>query len=175
MARKLKPQRVHTEEIEPEEWVPIRYARDYFISNWGRVYSYRSDKYLKPRPSPWGYAQVCLSMNGERVWAYVHRLVAEHFIPGEDEGLEVNHIDGDKLYNNEINLEWVTKGMNNKHAFDTGLRKGRGINVRINETDVVTASIQEAADLVGMTLQGVRYALKNGTKTRDGWSFSYVD
>lgn len=160
--------------MDNEEWLPIRHQPEYLISNWGHVYSFKREIILKPRPSPWGYLQVCLSKDGERSWKYIHRLVAEHFIPGEDDGLEVNHIDGDKTYNNEINLEWVTKRMNNQHAYDIGLRRGRGIRVQDNTTGVVYESIAACAEAIGMTPPGVKYALRYGTTTRFGGTFSYV-
>lgn len=161
--------------MDQEEWVEIRDFPNYFVSNWGRVYSLRADTLLKPRPSGWGYMQVCFSQSGVRTMKYVHRLVAEHFIPGEDVGLEVNHIDGDKTYNNETNLEWVTKRMNNQHAYATGLRKGKGIVVRVLETGNVYNSIRECANAIGLTPPGVKYALRYGTKTRNGFSFEYAD
>ena len=54
---------------------------------------------------------------------YVHRLVAEAFIPNPDNLAEVNHIDGDRQNNHLNNLEWVTREGNLRHAIDTGLRK----------------------------------------------------
>lgn len=171
MVVELRPRK----RIEPEEFLPIRGWEDYLISNWGRVFSVRSKKLLKARPSEWGYAQVCLSKRGARLWAYIHVLVAQRFVPGEDEGLEVNHIDGDKSYNNEINLEWVTKRENNQHAIDTGLRRPRGVKIHINETGENFDSIKACADHIGMTPNGVRYALRYGTKTRGGFSFEYID
>lgn len=157
-----------------EEWTEIRNHPDYLISSWGRVYSVKRDLVMRPYPSEWGYMRICLRENGDKDWRYIHRLVAEHFIPGEDEGLDVNHIDGDKTYNNEINLEWVTKSMNNQHALDIGLRKPSGIAIQIMETGDIYPSIAECARAIGMTLPGVRYALRYGTKTRNGWSFQYA-
>lgn len=158
-----------------EDWLPIYKFNSYVISNWGRVASLRRDELLKPRLSEWGYLQVCLSQNGVQRWAYVHRLVAEAFVPGMEDGLEVNHIDGDKLDNHEINLEWVTKGENNTHAHKTGLNPGRGIRIRVIETGEEFPSIQAAAQHVGITPTGVKYALRYGITTRTGWSFEYVD
>lgn len=161
--------------IEEEEWLSVKGFDHYLISNWGRVYNTRTDALLNPRLSDWGYLQVCLSDGSRKSWRYVHRLVAESYIPGEDVGLEVNHIDGDKTYNNEINLEWVTKSMNNQHAIDTGLRTPRGVSCRIVNTGEVFRSISDLAKRVGMTPVGVKYALRYGTKTRNGLKFEYVD
>lgn len=51
----------------------------------------------------------------------IHRLVAELFIKSIDDNLVVNHIDGNKLNNNVINLEIITPKENSIHAIKTGL------------------------------------------------------
>jgi len=47
---------------------------------------------------------------------YVHRLVAETFIPNPEKHKVVNHINGDKLDNRVDNLEWCSSQTNTEKA-----------------------------------------------------------
>jgi hypothetical protein len=71
----------------------------------------------KPVRMKTGYLQIMLPKHGSRVTLYVHRIVAEAFVPGRADGLVVNHKDGNKGNNRAENLEWVTSGENNAHAY----------------------------------------------------------
>jgi hypothetical protein len=69
-----------------------------------------------------GYKQVHLYMNGNAKHCKIHRLVADMFIKGKKENLQVNHINGIKTDNRACNLEWVTQEENMKHAYSIGLQ-----------------------------------------------------
>lgn len=68
-----------------------------------------------------GYVSVRLSKNGKIYTRFVHRLMAEAFIPNPLNKKYVNHIDGDKKNNSLKNLEWVTHSENIRHAYRLGL------------------------------------------------------
>jgi hypothetical protein len=53
---------------------------------------------------------------------YIHRLVAQTYLPNLEGKATVNHMDGNKANNMLCNLEWMTSSENMKHACDTGFR-----------------------------------------------------
>lgn len=63
-----------------------------------------------------GYLVVSLWKNGEGNSRYIHRLVAETFIPNPSNLTEINHKDEVKTNNNVTNLEWCNKKYNNNYA-----------------------------------------------------------
>lgn len=76
-------------------------------------------KKLKGAAHSNGY--VVISIKGKK--HFLHRLIAETFIPNPNGLPEVNHKDGNKKNNHFKNLEWVTRSENQQHALSTGLRK----------------------------------------------------
>lgn len=72
-----------------------------------------------------GYYKVALCTNRKLKSFYVHKLVAITFIGPKIDGKEINHIDGNKINNSVLNLEWCSRSENVQHAFDTGLAKAR--------------------------------------------------
>ncbi len=95
---------------------------DYFITEYGSVFSQKSGKNLKKLKS-WrhrqGYLRVEFSGINGRSKKLVHRLVGEAFIPNPESKRTINHKNGIKTDNRVSNLEWNTHSENTKHAFST--------------------------------------------------------
>lgn len=84
----------------------------------GVIISGVSGNEIKPYVSKIGYLQIKINLNGKSKHFYVHRLIAEEFIPNPNKLKCVNHKDGNKLNNKIDNLEWCTYSQNNQHAYD---------------------------------------------------------
>jgi hypothetical protein len=104
-----------------EEWKTLERIPKYEVSNYGKIRSTKNGKVklLKVCVNNWGYELVCLSDGKKRYTSYIHRLVAEVFIPTTNKALVVNHKDKNKKNNIVNNLEWTTVMENMWHRDDT--------------------------------------------------------
>jgi hypothetical protein len=106
-----------------EIWKDIEgYENKYQVSNFGKIKSLSFNKTglpknLTPKIAGKGYRTVILSKKCIQTDFYIHRLLANHFIPNPENKKEVNHKDGDKTNNYVSNLEWNTHSENGIHSF----------------------------------------------------------
>ncbi len=112
---------------------------DYYVTDDGRVWSERTQKYLTPQYDKNGYVKVQLRSVDNKSHRYsVHRLMLENFNPVNGmEKLQVNHIDGNKLNNNLSNLEWVTCQENIDHAIKNNLRADINGSAKLTKEQVI--------------------------------------
>lgn len=117
--------------VEKEIWKPVTTPTvvpgRYKVSNFGNIYNMKKSCMVKPNINPNGYKVVYLTTTGGDISKNthtfkLHRIVATAFCGKIDESHNiVNHIDGNKLNNHYMNLEWVTQKMNLKHSYILGL------------------------------------------------------
>lgn len=97
--------------ILSEVLVEVNNYPAYQVSNLGYVIGARG-KTLAEDTNSGGYKRITLCKNGIPYRVFIHRLVAEHFVPNPDGYKYVNHIDGDRTNNEASNLEWCTASYN---------------------------------------------------------------
>ena len=113
-----------------EQWKKIKDYENFEISNLGRIRtirryvknknSYRLIKQhiIKTRVKDNGYVIISLRKDGERKIKdfYIHRLVAEAFIPNPENKPHINHLDYNKQNNYASNLDWCSRKENQKYS-----------------------------------------------------------
>ena len=101
----------------------VGYEGLYAVSSEGRLRSFKRNKVtgeLMSLPvNSTGYIRVSLHKEGSRTNHYVHRLVAQAFIPNPNNLPHINHRDENPLNNKVSNLEWITKKDNNNYGTRT--------------------------------------------------------
>lgn len=99
----------------------------YAITSCGKIWSYRSKKFLKPKVDKYGYYQVGLYKEKVEKWYTVHRLVAMTYIPNPLNLETVDHIDECKTHNYINNLQWMSRAENiakrNRSYFNSQTKK----------------------------------------------------
>lgn len=119
--------------VNDEIWKDIKgYEGLYQVSNYGNVKSLekinctnkkylslcylRKERILKPIKNYRGALRVILAINGKKSAFYIHRLVANAFIPNPDNLPQVNHKDENVKNNKVDNLEWCTAQYNSNYG-----------------------------------------------------------
>lgn len=183
--------------MKNETWKEIEGSNGYMISDKARVKS--SDKIVVFKDgrkrffkgtmitinmNPNGYQQVTLKVNRKSTTKYIHRLVAEYFVPNP-QGLPcVNHIDGDKTNNLPSNLEWCTYQDNSLHSYET-LKQTRpkacGYAFQTRATNTLTGeervftSVRHCERELCISRSHIFRLIKSQKQTKDGWTFSLID
>lgn len=159
------------------EWKDIEgYEGLYQVSEYGDVKSINynrtgREQIMKQRMNDSGYCRVALTKNGTRKDYFVHRLVAEAFCDGYEEGFQVNHMDECKTNNHYSNLEWCSAQYNSNY----GTRNER-ISKRVLcvELDMEFESTRSAAREMGYDNSNIAKCCNGKTKTYKGYHWKYI-
>lgn len=144
----------------------------YAITSCGKVWSYRSKKFLKSRINRSGYEYVILSVHNQQKTLTMHRLVAEAYIPNPEGKTQINHKDEIKTHNWINNLEWVTAKENINYGTRTQKTRKR---VYCVELDRVFDGVRVAAQELGLHHNHISYCCNGKLNTTGGYHWRYAD
>lgn len=152
------------------------YDGKYQVSNLGRIWSVKNQKYLTPYVHTKGYLGVTMvAKNGKRKGELIHRLVALAFINNPEKKPQVNHKDEDKTNNCVDNLEWCTCKENINYGTCTERRaKKRRITIECVELGKIFKSITEASKETNVSIPCISRACSGLQKTAGGKHWKVV-
>ncbi len=146
--------------MNEELWKDVKDYEDlYEVCSTGAVKSKRTGLLLKLSDNGAGYMNVTLSKGGVLVKRYIHRLVAQAFIPNPEDKPQVMHLDHNSKNNHVSNLAWGTQKENTAQGIRDGRinSKPRGKTKKLTLEDRTKAviykklgkGVQETATLMG--------------------------
>ena len=141
----------------------------------GNVYRWTKTKLLTPRDNGKGYLE--LEFLGKH--RYIHRLVAEAFLPNPQNLPQVNHKDENKSNNCVENLEWCDRVYNTNYG--TGIERSKEKRfgdrfVVINlDTGEVYQTPKDASRATGIHNDSISRVCKGKSKTAGGYRWRYLN
>ena len=147
---------------------------NYFVNEYGDVYSAQSNKMLKPGTYANGYRYVQIrGDDGILKNKRVHLLVAETFIPNELGLPQVHHKDEDKLNNRVSNLEWCTGSYNQQQS---AYKKHKAVEMLdLNGKHLRTfESLKDAASTTGIPGSTISRVCNGQRMTAGNYKWRYV-
>ena len=165
--------------LENEIWKQViikdKDTSNYYVSSLGRFKNSKGIimKDYKPHHSGYIYVRV----NNDKY--ALHRLIAFTFLQNPENKAYVNHIDGNKINNSLVNIEWNTPNENSLHSHKIRLNKGckRKIiqySLELNKIYEFN-SIIEASKFLNMSSSNIKAVLYNKQKTAGGFIFKYLE
>lgn len=156
-----------------EEWKPVvGYEEYYEVSSLGKVRrscdgqrrGIKAGFELKPHLSGSGYLFVGLYNRDTKKThsTLLHNVVTAAFLGPKPPGIQVNHIDGNKLNPALSNLEYLTGGDNQRHAFQLGLMKKALSTAQVREIRLYEGKLSSRAiaAIFGISPTTVQYIWK---------------
>lgn len=150
---------------DSEEWSQFRDTR-YFISSFARIKN--ETKIIKKTIRDYESIGLVLKRGESPTHFYVHKLVAEVFLPNPENLEQVDHIDKNPLNNNLSNLRWISRKNNTRH----------GSAVKVDQLDLdgnfikTWNCIQDAKDIYGDNISACARGVR---KTCGGFKWTYTD
>ena len=166
-----------------ENWQPVKgYSGLYEVSDIGRGKSleYGKQKILKPVNVIYGYLKVNLHKYGNTKQLFLHRLVAEAFIPNPNNLETVNHKDEVKTNNAATNLEWMSRkdncnyGTRNERVSEALSKQVQMFDKQTGELLATFPSTHEADRVTGIANNSISKCCRGKLKSAGGYVWCFT-
>lgn len=152
------------------------YEGKYAITSCGKVWSYKSKRFLKTIKSQKGYERVYLRKDNSVKHPTIHKLVAAAYIPNPNNLPQINHKDENKENNSVNNLEWCT----NKYNSNYGTRNARMSRAKMKkvfcvELNRIFDSGLHASSELKIGSPRISECCSGKFKTAGGYHWQYAD
>ena len=154
----------------------------YYVNENGEVFSVKKNKTITI--CQWlgttGYYKVCLHKNNKRYEHYVHRLVAEAFVPNPNNLPQVMHKNDIKTDCRAENLTWGTNQQNTADGYKHGCYKFKKRCHKVQAVHKITkevlvfTSIRQCAEQLGYNRKCLTMVLKKERNNNYDYEFSYL-
>lgn len=152
------------------------YEGIYAVTSCGRVWSYKSKKFLSIWDNGNGYCYVSLYNGNKKKNFRVHRLVAEVYLDNPNGYTEINHKDENKKNNALPNLEWCSRKYNCNYG-SRNKKKVIGVPYLAARGDEVVCfnSIAEAATALNIAASGISACLHKKRISAGGYTWFFLE
>lgn len=177
-----------------ERWVKLQTPQptkvsEYYISDYGRIKSVNKNNgketLLKGSIVTGGFKSLNIRLiNNGRFAVYIHKFIAEHFIPNEDEDKTfVIHKDRNKMNNYWENLKWVNREELTQWQIEHGVfdpnKKKRGSHTKLTESKVklILQRIKKGKTKKKVIAKqmGISYMQLNRVERGENWGYIRLD
>lgn len=176
-----------------EEWAKINFGPTeddphYEVSNYGRLRSFKSDPQrgaIIKGSVIQGYRSLNIRTKDRKTLnRYVHKLVAENFVPQRDGAKFVIHLDFGKQNNHFGNLKWVSKEEMNLHNRDNPalinrILPKRTSNYKLTESKVriIKRLLKNGNNRLKMIAKqfGITHTQLNRIRSGENWKHVTID
>ena len=157
----------------------FRNYSNYEVFDDGRIYSYKTKKFLKPQTQKNGYQLVTLYDNEGNSKIYLlHRVIYETF-SGEPipSNMQINHIDERKYNNARSNLELMSPKQNSNYGTRNS-RVSKALSKQVgafkNGELMMTFQSTQEASRQGFSQSHIVHCCNGERKTHKGYTWRYI-
>lgn len=152
------------------------YEDKYAITSCGKVWSYKTKRFLSTHKNSKGYERVYLCKDNGGKCLAIHKLVAMAYIPNPNNLPQINHKDENKQNNSVNNLEWCTNNYNSNYGTrNKRMAKAKRKKVLCIELNRIFDSEKQAEKELGIGVSRISECCSGKNKTAGGYHWSYAD